>query len=439
MATTINRYPTAPVSMWQKCKELRLQYYHGLTRAKEDGKLLIGGSAGGVSVIPSGLGDFIWFGGETYGGTMGADPEFSLPCLEATEAAGFGRDLCVYFRNYLGSMLLDRYYFGGSFPRPDFFIQSHICDTHSKWYQLMMDLQGVPFFGIDMPPGPWGEDRSADRVEYFAAQLMDCIEWMERVSGREFDDEKFITGVFNEYESARLWAEICLLNQNTPAPFGQKSLLSLFVPLIVMRGKDECAQFYRDLLEEGQERVSRGIASLATERYRYLHEGIPPWHFLKVFRLMERYGAISLGSVYQFCLAGYWALDPDGIWRAPRPIKDRGIELRNREEAVRFYSDLYLSNINYQGSFFSADIKNQQTLQLVDQWYAQGVVMHLNRGCKGTGGYLMESRLALSNKGIPVVTYEGNSGDSRDFDETQVVDNLESFLESQGLDKIDYE
>jgi benzoyl-CoA reductase subunit B len=98
-----------------------------------------------------------------------------------------------------------------------------------------------------------------------------------------------------------------------------------------------------------------------------------------------------------------------------------------------------LSNINYQGSFFSADIKNQQTLQLVDQWYAQGVVMHLNRGCKGTGGYLMESRLALSNKGIPVVTYEGNSGDSRDFDETQVVDNLESFLESQGLDKIDYE
>ncbi|MBI4288970.1 MAG: 2-hydroxyacyl-CoA dehydratase [Chloroflexi bacterium] len=218
MRNTLERtYGTRPLQNWNRCRELRLQYYRDIATAREQGKLLVGGSAGGLTVVAMGLGHIVWLGGETYGATVGADPAFSYPCLEATEAAGMGRDTCVYFRNYFGSMLLDKYYFGGVFPKPDFLLQSHICDVYSKWYQAVSNHLGVPFFGIDNRPGPWGEQRTERKIEYYASQLLDAIDWMEKVSRRKYDDEKFAKAVINEWEASRIWAEIVLLNQNPGA------------------------------------------------------------------------------------------------------------------------------------------------------------------------------------------------------------------------------
>lgn len=430
------KYQTRPLKNWNKCRELRLLHYKEIATAREEGKLLVGGSAGGLCVLTSGLGKVKWLGGETYGATIGADPTFSYPCLEATETEGFGRDTCVYFRNWFGSLLLDKYYFGGSFPKPDFFIQSHTCDVHSKWYQTASKYLGVPFFGIDMPPGPWGEQRTEERIKYFTAQLLDGIEWMEKVSGRKYDDEKFARAVINEWDAATYWAQICLLNQNTPAPLDQKSMLTLFLPLMVLQGDERSVEFCKELKAEVEERVQEGIAALATERYRYLHEGIPPWHFLRVFRIMEEYGAISVGSLYMLCMAGHWDIGKDGIWRAPRLFQELGIQFKSREDIAKFYAIKHMSSPNYLGSFWSASVKSQQILQVYQQWHADGIVMHLNRGCKGTGGYLLENRLVLTEAGIPVVAYEGNAADRREFDESQVIDRLESFMESQGLTKI---
>ena len=433
------KYQTRPLQNWKKCRELRQQYYQEIATTREHGKLLVGGSAGGLSILPSGLGNVVWMGGETYGATVGADPSFSYPCLEATEAEGYGRDTCVYFRNYFGSLLLDKYYFGGSFPKADFYIQSHTCDVHCKWYQTVSEYVGVPFFGIDMPPGPWGDERAEERIKYLSNQFLDAIEWMQKISGREYDDEKLAKAVINSWDASVYWARTCFLNQNIPAPLDQKSMLTLFLPLMVLRGEDRSLDFYKELLSEVEDRVRDGIATLETERYRYIHEGIPPWHSLRIYRVLEEYGAVSVGSLYQFCMTGQWDIEEDGIWNAPRLFKDLGIEFKTREDITRFYARAYLGNINYRGSFWSADIKNQQIIQLYNQWHADGVVMHLNRGCKGTGGYMLENRLALIEAGIPIVDYEGNAADRRDFDDAQVIDRLESFMESQGLTRISKE
>ncbi|MBI4288035.1 MAG: 2-hydroxyacyl-CoA dehydratase [Chloroflexi bacterium] len=430
------RYETRPVENWNKCRELRQQYYKDVASAKEQGKLLIGGSTGGLNILAQGLKNIVWFGGETYAATVSADPAFCYPCLEATEAEGFGRDTCVYFRNYFGSMLLDKYYFGGPFPKPDLFLQSHICDVQGKSYQAISQYMGKPYFCVDQPPGPPDEKRTEERIKYYAGQLLDAIEWLEKTTGREYDDERFARAAANDWEASRLWAETCLLNQNIPAPLDQKSMLTLFLPLMVLRGDDRSVEFCKELKAEVEERVRDGIAALATERYRYIHEGIPPWHFLRLFRILEEYGAVSVGSLYMFGMAGYWDIGDDGIWRPQRPFKDLGVELKSREDIASFYARVYLSNINYRGSFYSAANKNMQVLQIYQQWRSNGVVMHLNRGCKGTGGYMLENRLALIEAGIPVVSYEGNAADRRDFDEAQVIDRIESFAESQGLTKI---
>ena len=430
------KYPTRPLQTWNKCKELRLQYYRDVASAREQGRLLVGGPTGGLSILPAGFRDVVWFGGETYGATAGADPAFSYPCVQATEAAGLGRDTCSYFRNYFGSMLLDKYYFGGAFPGADFYIQSHICDVHSKWYQAVSEHLGVPFYGVDMIPGPWGGKRTEERVDYFTGQLLDLIEWMERTTGRGYDDERFAAAVINEWEGARLWAEICCLNQTTPAPLDLKTMLVVFLPLMLLKGESRTLEFCKELKAEVEERVRDGIAALSMERYRYLHEGFPPWHFLKVFRVLEEYGAVSLGSLYMFCTSGHWDIGDDGIWRPPKPFKEMGVRFKSREDIARFYARAYLGNLNYRGSFWMAEEKSRQVLQIYKQWHADGAVIHLNRGCKGAGGYMLEVRLAMINEGIPVVAYEGNAADRRDFDEAQVIDRLESFAESQGLSKI---
>ena len=431
-----HKYQTRPLQNWNKCRELRLQYYKDIMTTREQGKLLVGGSTGGLNILAYGIGDVVWFGGETYAATISTDPAFSYPCLEATEAEGLGRDSCVYFRTYFGSMLLNKYYFGGPFPKPDLLLQSHNCDVQGKMYQLVSEYLGVPLFCVDQPPGPWGEERTEERITYYTGQLLDAIDWLEKTSGRKFDDERFARAVINDWEASRIWAEICLLNQNIPAPLDQKSLLNLFLPLMVLRGDERSVEFYKELKAEVEDRVRDGIAALATEHYRYIHEGIPPWHFLRLFHIMEGYGAISVGSLYMFCMAGYWDIGSDGVWKSSRPFKDLGIEFKSREDIARFFARVYLGNVNYKGSFWSAAIKNQQVLQIYNQWHADGVVMHLNRGCKGTGGYMLENKLALTQANIPVVSYEGNAADKRDFDEAQVIDRLESFAESQGLARI---
>ena len=45
--------------------------------------------------------------------------------------------------------------------------------------------------------------------------------------------------------------------------------------------------------------------------------------------------------------------------------------------------------------------------------------------------------MALQEKGISVMAYEGNMADKREIDERQILDRLDSFMESLGLNKLE--
>ena len=146
-----HRYRTRAIECWQKAKELRLNHYKQIATAREEGKLVVTGGAETPEPLLAGLGGSVFLAGEPYGATIGHDTEFSQKCAEAAEARGFARDLCGYMRNFWGSMYLDRYYFGGPFPKPDFCFQLHFCDSHAKWFQVVAEHYGVPYFSLDYP------------------------------------------------------------------------------------------------------------------------------------------------------------------------------------------------------------------------------------------------------------------------------------------------
>ncbi len=60
-------------------------------------------------------------------------------------------------------------------------------------------------------------------------------------------------------------------------------------------------------------------------------------------------------------------------------------------------------------------------------------MLHYNRGCEGLSLGIAENRLALIEAGYPVMTFEGNMGDEREFDLARTMARIDTFMETLGL------
>lgn len=425
------RYPTEALQCWPKAKELREQYYRDYASAKERGGIRWAGSAWTLDALPSALGrDVHPLTGEPYAASIAHDRRFNLEAQNAVEAAGFARDLCSYMRSYWGSIYLDRYLDGQPFPKPDFNFQTTICCSHAKWYQHAAQLEGTPARFIDVSVGPY-KDLTAARLQYVVDQALESIPWLEQVSGRRFDDELFVEAVQNEMRSTSLWAEICCLNRARPAPLDEKTMFSLYVMATLHKSSRWCADFYQELRDEVADRVARGIAAVPQERCRLISDTQPPWAFLKLYRYLEEFGAVSVGSLYTFGLEGIWEDKPDGTWGPRTTPMALGLPMNTREEVMRLYCDWNLSKPQWQ-HFYDPCLKTAMMQRIVREWQVDGVLLHLNRGCEGLSLGIMENRLGLTQAGIPVMTYEGNMGDEREFDYERTKNRIDAFMEMLG-------
>ncbi|MBK8758852.1 MAG: benzoyl-CoA reductase, bzd-type, subunit O [Sulfuritalea sp.] len=427
-----NKYPTESLKLWGKAKQLREQYYQNYATAKEKGGLRWSGSAWALDAVPAGLGDDVYsLTGEPYAAAVAHDRKFAKECMDAAESVGFARDLCSYMRIYWGGMHLDKYLYGGKFPKPDFIFQTQICCSHSKWYQHVAKVEQVPQFYVDVGVGPY-KDMNKDRLDYVTNQLLDGIEFLEKSTGRKFDDEKFLKAVKNEMRSTSRWADICALNKAKPAPLDEKTMYSLYVLATLSKSSQWCADFYDELYDEVKDRVARGIAAVPNEKARMMSDTQPPWSFLKIFRYLETYGAVSIGSLYTFALEGIWEDKPDGSWGGRTLPWEKGIEMNTREQIARLYADWNLSKPQWQ-HFFDPRLKTEMMLRIVREWQVDGVMLHLNRGCEGLSMGIMENRGGIAKAGVPIMTFEGNMGDEREFDEVRTQARVDAFMEQLGL------
>ena len=425
-------YPTEPLRLWKKAKELREQYYHNYATAKEQGGIRWSGSAWALDAIPTAFGDDVFsLTGEPYAAAVSHDRKFAKECMDAAESYGFARDLCSYMRIYWGGMHLNKYAFGGAFPKPDFIFQSQICCSHSKWYQHVAKEEKVPQFYLDVGVGPY-KDLTKDRVDYVANQLHDGIAFIEKVTGRKCDDERLIRAIKNEMRSTSRWADICALNKAKPAPLDEKTMYSLYVLATLHKSSQWCADFYDELYEEVKDRVARGIAAVPNERCRVISDTQPPWAFLKIFRYLETFGAVSVGSLYTFGLEGIWEVKQDGTWGGRTLPWDKGIKMNDRATALRLYADWNLSKPQWQ-HFYDPRLKTEMMMRIVKEWQVDGVMLHLNRGCEGLSLGIMENRMGIAKEGVPIMTYEGNMGDEREFDEVRTQARVDAFMEQLGL------
>jgi benzoyl-CoA reductase subunit B len=434
---TEQRYKTKPLDCYPKARELRLSHFQDIMSAREKGKLLIGGSVTiGLYEIAAGLGDVVSFADDEYAVSIAADADFSTKASAAAEAKGFGRDVCGYTLNYVGSMLLDRFLFGGKFPKPNFIFTEHNCDGRGKWAQVVADYLDIPIFIYENPCRQAGQ-RSNNHIQYLVNQFNEAIEWMERITKKRYDDEKLIAATNNYLRTARLWGEICLLNRTIPAPLDARALISLMAVPIERRHEKVGVEFLEMLRDEVRYRVDNTIAASPREKCRLMLEGNPPFAALPLLHwTQEKYGVTWLGTLVYTGLYGEIEALGDGTLDLVKTPEERGLVLRTREDALLALAESIQRSWLEQRITHPVSV-NPLYISLVRYLNANGVLLDLTKSCPANAASIPERKFAFQNAGIPVAVYESSASRPADVDLGAIRAILKTFLEeTMGLSEL---
>lgn len=426
----------------------RYQYRFYKDFAEEDG-IKWAGSGWAYEALPEGLGDDVHFlAGEPYGAIIAYNEDISREFLNAADAHGFPSELCGYMVNYWGGLTKNKYVLPDGttydeFPDVDFNFTSHICCSHSKWYQMASELEGkhtdpdgekTPFYAIDIIGGK-NAYTDEDIINYKVGQMKEAVEWMENVTDREFDDEQFIEAAKNEMRSMSYWARAAALQKNDPAPLEERRMFTLYAPSIARRATDQSAELYEQLYDEVSDMAERNATVTGEQQFRFISDSPPPWAYLDIYRyLRENYGAVSVGSLYTHGLTGAWKGYDGGDswdWDPLETPMERGIEIDDVETAMRELVKWNLRRPSW--DVFGSDLNTRKeiTLQMVNEFDVDFMMVHLNRGCEGWAQHQMEVSNYLKEHGVPVIEYEGNQADTRDFDPSELKAKIDAFMEGR--------
>ncbi|MBI4296084.1 MAG: 2-hydroxyacyl-CoA dehydratase [Chloroflexi bacterium] len=432
--TKHQKWETRPLQCWNKAKEIRRKYDKSRVEAESQGKQLIDGMDASIFAALGNL-------QSTMTNPLGAmmanrNPTFSRQCLAEGECQGFGREICGYHREVFGSMYLNRDLEGGTFPRRDISIPTPAaCDQHSKRGQPVADYFNIPRYQGEAPVymGPDNPERNKVMIDHRVGEILEEMEWLEKITGRKFNDEIYIENVRSTIRLKALAGDVYCLNQAIPAPLDQKSLYSFFTLGQLVRGDQNATEeLWKELRDETEWRVQNKIAAVGNERFRWVEDMPPPWVFLKYYRYLERYGAVCIGSPYTHGIGGPYEVR-DGAYVRKKSLLELGVPITNREEAIR------ASLFGQQGRD-TRDIAGRcQTLvDMAKFFHCNGAIRPCWRSGVGCDYASREAGLALTAIGVHVMHYEGDQpGDSTDLDVNRLLDQLDHWMESQGLKKLE--
>ncbi|MBI4296831.1 MAG: 2-hydroxyacyl-CoA dehydratase [Chloroflexi bacterium] len=429
---TVKRWETRPLECWDKAKEMRRNWDKSVVDAESKHELIAQGNPPwpmgfpAIRVISDNpLGSMIAFRSD----------KFARECRVACEVRGWGREMCGYKLNRFGSMYRDLDIGGGKFPKQDLIIPLPApCDLHTKRGQAAMDFTKAPRWQADAPmhtdtPDP---ERDGAMAENSIGNILDQIEDIERITGQKFDDERLIETLKSMWIYKSLAGEVCCLMQNVPSPLGQKDLYSFYtLGGLVKSDPAETKALWTMIRDEVKWRAEHQIAAVATERFRWVESMPPPWHFLKYYRYMEKYGAVCIGSSYSHSIGGPYEWR-DGIYVSQKTPLELGWPLNTREDAIRALT------LSGRAPGRTDDLRTQGITDMAKAFKVDGAILPLWRGGVGCVYGHREEGLALSAMGVNVMYYEGSQpGDRTDMDENRMLDQLDVWMESEGLRKLE--
>ncbi len=326
-----------------------------------------------------------------------------MEMMAIAESMGYSTDICSYARTNLGYVEAGDCA-AGKLPVPDLLVCcNNICNTVTKWYEILSRRLNVPLIMIDMPFSH--ENEINDRaIDYMVGQFKHMISQLEQITGKPFNYERFQESMELSNQASLLWKEAADFGSMHPCPFNGIDFFNYMALIVCMRGNEKAVEFFTLLRDEIAEKAARGEGYLENEKYRILWDGIPFWFNLRaMFRSLKNYDACMVGSTY-----------PDN-WVLPYDVND----LRSMAKA---YTSIFINrNFDYR-------VKNM--MRLIDKYDVDGVIFHSNRSCKAQdfAQYAM-SRKITELTGVPTVVVDGDQNDPRAFSEAQYETRVQALYE----------
>jgi benzoyl-CoA reductase subunit B len=337
----------------------------------------------------------------------------SLEPILVAEELGYASDNCAYVKADIGAYLKGLTPTGQPLPKPALVLCNFVgCNTYVKWFEHVSVMTGAPLYVLDVPFLRTDEPTAAD-VSYVVRQLEDLVRELERLTGRAFDYDRFVEAVRCSAQVEDLWSRVKHLARRSPSPFDAYfDAITLMGPLYVYRGSPDGVAFFEAALEELEARAAMLEAAGERERFRVVVEGPPPYPFFRTFRdMFAKWGACAVASTYS-TVGGLWEFgarhDPD------RPF----------ESVARHMLEQNVTNRNYLQRY-------DQIRRYVEEWNADGVVIHFVKSCRLFSAGQGDMRDYLTKKlGIPTLYVESDLEDPRYFSQAQLQTRVDAYFEA---------
>ena len=329
----------------------------------------------------------------------------ALPMLEHTEGEmGFSNDLCAYARISLAYSDLGKCPNGEQeMPLPDFVLCcNNICTCMMSWYEDISRKLNIPLIMIDIPFCDT-YDIDQKRIDYVKGQFIDAIHQLEEISGKKWDEKKFEEVCAYSNRMAKAWLKATQYMGYEPSPLNGFELFNHMAIATMARGHEGAAEAMEQLCDEYRQNVAEGKSNFRTEeKYRVMYEGIACWPYLRATsKPLKDAGANVTACVYGPSFAFIY---------------------NNLDELAKAYCSV--------PNAINLERATELRKQLCVDGKVDGGIVHINRSCKMWSGIAPEmGRRIARDLDIPVVTFDGDQSDPRNFSEEQYKTRVEGLVE----------
>lgn len=341
--------------------------------------------------------------------------------IKEAEKYGHSEDVCTYVKCDIGMMLNGNIGpTGEKIPDPDLLLLSYTgCFTFLKWFENLERLYpGVPVALLHTPYQEHSEI-TPEMTAYMVKQLKEeVIPKMEKVSGNKFDEEKLKKILGQSAESGELIYKIFDSTKHRPSPIDAYFAGVYYIgPInIGFRGTSQATEYYKELYNEVQERVSLGLGPITPEgdmkeeNFRLVIEGPPNWtSFREFWKLFYDVGAVAVSSSYSKVGGVYdmgFRHDPNN------PLESLA------EYCMNCYTNLSLPQ--------RIDLLSH----CIKRYHADGFLINSIKSCNSfSAGQLMIMRDLEEKLEVPVGFIESDLVDPRYFSYSNIKNRLESFFQ----------
>lgn len=401
-----HRNPPDPNSAKYKLNAIAAKAYTDAFAAKEAGEMVGWCSSNFPVEIPETLGLQVCYP-ENQAAAIAARGAGERMC-RVSEDDGYSNDICAYARISLAyAKLKDAP--EQNMPIPDFLLCcNNICNCMIKWYEnLAMELD-IPLIMIDIPFNP-DYEVPEEEVVYIREQFWAAIHQLEELTGKKWDDEKYKEVMESSRRTSLAWLEATAQAKYTPSPFNGFDLLNHMAVMVTARGKREAVDAMETLVREYKENHEKGVSTFRTEeKYRIMFEGIACWPWLRATSTGLKSRGINMVTTIYADAFGFVYKDFDDMCRAYAMVPNAiNLELA-RDKRIRLCKDNHV----------------------------EGLLVHTNRSCKLWSGFMYEmSRQIGEACDIPVVSFDGDQADPRNFSEAQYDTRVQGLTEIMEMRK----